>query len=249
MHGSRLDRWFGPVPEFPRPEGLDPDRRASWVLWSAATLLVLMNFHGGLELGDLNAAWADIERYSLAGRLYWVAWGVLAYLLVPLGIMWAVFRESPSRYGLRIHITRQMAWIYLALFAVMGVTVWVASTSPAFIRKYPLANDLGSDPMRVLAWELLRGFRFICLEFFFRGYLLFGLEARFGYHAIAVATLPYGIIHHSKPFAEALGAVLAGGVLGFMALRSRSIAGGALLHIFAATLMDLCALYRKGFFD
>ena len=52
-----------------------------------------------------------------------------------------------------------------------------------------------------------------------------------------------------KPFGEAMGAVLAGGVLGFMALRSRSIAGGVLLHVGSATLMDMWALYRKGFFE
>jgi membrane protease YdiL (CAAX protease family) len=246
---QRLDRLFGSVPDLPAPEGLDPDRRASWALWSAATLMVLMNFHGGVELADLNADWADLHEYSLAGRMYWVFWGVFAYLLAPLGIIGLVFREAPSRYGLRIHFTRQMVHMYLGLLLIMGVTVYLASFSPPFVRKYPMVNDLGGDPWRVLAWELIRAFRFVCLEFFFRGYLLFSLEARFGYHAIAVATLPYGIIHHGKPFAEAMGAVLAGGVLGFMALRSRSIAGGALLHIASATFMDMCALYRKGFFE
>lgn len=249
MLGARLDGWFGPVPDLPAPRGLDADARASWVLWSGATLLVLMSFRGGIELGDLNAAWADYHQHSFAGRLYWVAWGVIAYLLVPLAIIVGVFRESPSRYGLRIHFTRQMAGIYTVLLAIMAVVVVLASASPAFIRKYPMVNDLGDDTQRVLAWELLRALRFVCLEFFFRGYLLFGLEARFGYHAIAVAALPYGIIHHGKPFPEALSAVLAGAVLGFMALRSRSIAGGALLHIAVATTMDMCALWRKGFFD
>jgi membrane protease YdiL (CAAX protease family) len=248
MLSARLDRWFGSVPDLPAPRGLDPDRRASWALWSAATLIVLLNFQGGIRLGDLDPAWAQLHVNSLAGRMYWVAWGVFAYLLAPLAIIGFVFRESPSRYGLRIHFTRQMVHIYLGLLLIMVVTVYLASFSPAFVRKYPMANDLGDDPLRVLAWELIRGFRFVCLEFFYRGFLLFSLEARFGHHAIAVAALPYGIIHHGKPFAEALGAVLAGGVLGFMALRSRSIAGGALLHIASATFMDMCALFRKGFF-
>jgi membrane protease YdiL (CAAX protease family) len=249
MRASWLDTLFGPVPELPAPHTLDADKRASWALWSSATLLVLLDFQGGLELGDLNDAWSGLHASSLYGKMYWVAWGAFAYLLVPLAMVLGVFREAPSRYGLRVHFTRRMVWIYLVLLAVMGAVLYGVSFSPAFVDKYPMVNDLGDDPGRVLLWEVTRGLRFVCLEFFYRGFLLFSLEARFGYHAIAVAALPYGIMHHNKPFAEALGAVLAGGVLGLLALRSRSIAGGALLHIAVATSMDMFALFRKGFFE
>ena len=94
----------------------------------------------------------------------------------------------------------------------------------------------------------MRGMRFVALEFFFRGFLLFSLEERLGYNAIAVAALPYGLIHYGKPFPEAMGAIVAGAVLGMFALRTRSIAGGALLHIFVATTMDMLALWRVGVF-
>jgi membrane protease YdiL (CAAX protease family) len=79
--------------------------------------------------------------------------------------------------------------------------------------------------------------------------LLFGLEKRFGYHAIAVSTLPYGVMHYGKPFPEALGAIAAGAVLGLLALRTRSIAGGAILHAGVAACVDLMALYRQGAFE
>ena len=111
-----------------------------------------------------------------------------------------------------------------------------------------MVRDLGDDGWRILLWESLRGARFIALEFFFRGYLLFSLEERMGYNAIAVAALPYGLLHFGKPFPEAMGAVVAGAVLGMFALRTRSIAGGALVHIFVATTMDLLALWRLGAF-
>src|SRR5437868_2874012 len=111
MRKERLDRWFGTVPELPAPEGLDADRRAQWALWSAAILMVLLNFRAGVELGDLNPEWAGFHEYSFAGRIYWVIWGVIAYLLAPLAIVAFVFRESPARYGLRIHFTRQMVHI------------------------------------------------------------------------------------------------------------------------------------------
>jgi membrane protease YdiL (CAAX protease family) len=117
-----------------------------------------------------------------------------------------------------------------------------------FINRYPMVIDLNNDWRRIGIWEAVRALRFVSLEFFFRGYLLFGTEKRFGYHAIAVSALPYGMIHFAKPFPEALGAIVAGAVLGYLALRTRSIAGGAILHISVALSLDMLALFRKGAF-
>ena len=78
--------------------------------------------------------------------------------------------------------------------------------------------------------------------------LLFGLVGKLGYGAIPATVLPYGIMHYAKPFPEALGAVIAGGVLGLLALRTRTIFGGALIHAAVAVSMDLLALWRKGSF-
>ena len=71
-------------------------------------------------------------------------------------------------------------------------------------------SDLGEDVGRLVLWEVARGLRFVALEFFFRGYLLFALEERFGNHAIAVSAMPYAVVHFGKPFPEALGAIISG---------------------------------------
>jgi len=247
-NASWMDRFFGELPDLPGPRGLDPDRRASWALWSASVLMVLLVFRGGYyDLSDLNPDWT-FHRDSLVGKMYWVAWGFVAYLLVPTLIVLLVFRESPARYGFRVHFTKKMAVMYLVLFLVMAPALYLASTQVSFVARYPLVKDLHGDPDRIVLWEVTRSLRFVALEFFFRGFLLFSLEARFGYHAIAVAALPYGLIHFAKPFPEALGAVLAGGVLGLCALRSRSIAGGVLVHAGVAAAMDMLALWRQGWF-
>jgi membrane protease YdiL (CAAX protease family) len=249
MAHAWMDKVFGEVPDLPGPEAIDDDKRASWALWSAAVLLVLLVFRGGFPtLGSINPAW-DYPPDGLVGKMYWVAWGVLTYLVIPTLIIVFVFKESPARYGLRVHFTKKMALLYLGAFAVMVPLVYLASLNPAFIQKYPMVRDLGGVPARIWAWELARSLRFVALEFFFRGFLLFSLEKRFGYHAIAIAVLPYGLIHFAKPFPEALGAIIAGGVLGLCALRSRSIAGGVLVHAGVAAGMDLASLWRQGVFD
>jgi membrane protease YdiL (CAAX protease family) len=251
---SKLDHWLdrilGPVPKLPEPEGLTPDRRASVILWTSALLMVVLIFRGGFETpGDLNEAWRSVDEDSLAGKMYWVAWGAITYLVLPIAIIVAVMRESPARYGLRLKFTWKSSLVYLALITAMVAPLFWAAEQPSFVRRYPLVTDLGGDWARIWTWEGIRSLRFLCLEFFFRGYLLFGLEKRFGYHAIAVAALPYGVIHFGKPFPEALGAVGAGAILGFMALRTRSIAGGVVVHSVVAASMDLLALYKKGAFE
>jgi membrane protease YdiL (CAAX protease family) len=243
---SWADRWLGPVPPFPRPEGLTPDRRTSVVLWTSAVLIVVLIFKGGFETpGQLYAGWAQVGENSLAGRMYWVAWGVFCYLLAPMAIILFVMRESPARYGFRIYFSARTLAVYALLLVIMMAPLLWASRQPSFVNRYPLVTDLNGDWSRIWTWEAIRSFRFMCLEFFFRGFLLFGIEKRFGNHAVAVAALPYGVIHFGKPFPEALGAIVAGCVLGFLALRTRSIAGGTILHSTVAASMDLLALWRK----
>ena len=224
--------WLGPIADLPVPTGLTADKRAAVILWSSAPLLVLLVFQSGDN--------------TLRGRLWWAFWGAVVYLIVPLALILFVFRESPARYGLRLHVTRRTLAIYTALLVAMAAPLYWASHKPEFIARYPLVSDLGADSARIWLWQVVRAARFVCLEFFFRGYLVLGLEARFGLHSIAVSTIPYSLMHVGKPLPEALGAVVAGLVLGLLAQRSRSIAAGAALHIVIATAMDLIALYRRG---
>ncbi|MEY2933072.1 MAG: hypothetical protein RL033_3821, partial [Pseudomonadota bacterium] len=83
-------------------------------------------------------------------------------------------------------------------------------------------------------------------EFFFRGFLLEAFRKTMGSTAIFAMAVPYCMIHYGKPYLEAHGAIVAGVVLGSLALRTRSIYGGFLLHISVAAGMDLLSLYKRG---
>ena len=84
--------------------------------------------------------------------------------------------------------------------------------------------------------------QFLALEVFFRGFLLAGLRRAMGANAVFVAMVPYVMLHFGKPLPETLGAVVTGIVLGTLALRTRSIWGGVVIHIAVAVTMDLLAL-------
>jgi membrane protease YdiL (CAAX protease family) len=208
--------------------------------------MVLLVFQAGIDVSDWFTDSRVVSMRSIEGRVDWLVAGFVYYLFVPLAVVLFVFRESPARYGLRFYFTRRSSVLYGVVFALLIPALIWASSDSAFQARYPMVRGLDDDITRLILWETLRGLRFVALEFFFRGFLLFSLEERLGYNAIAVAALPYGLIHYGKPFPEAMGAIVAGAVLGLFALRTRSIAGGAMVHIVVATSMDLLALWRLG---
>ena len=67
-----------------------------------------------------------------------------------------------------------------------------------------------------------------------------------GANAVFVMCVPYLMIHFAKPWPEATGAILFGLFLGILALRSRSIWGGAAVHMSVALSMDMLALMQRG---
>ena len=58
--------------------------------------------------------------------------------------------------------------------------------------------------------------------------------------------VPYCMIHYGKPYLEVNGAIVAGVVLGSLAMRTRSIYSGFLVHITVAFSMDFLALWHRG---
>ncbi len=79
-------------------------------------------------------------------------------------------------------------------------------------------------------------------EFFFRGFMLFGLKQRFGNYSILIQTIPFAVMHYSKPFPEAIGSIVAGLFLGVLAFETRSFIYGAAIHWLVAMTMDLVAI-------
>jgi membrane protease YdiL (CAAX protease family) len=96
-----------------------------------------------------------------------------------------------------------------------------------------------------LGWEFLYLTQFVCLEFFFRGFVLNALRPAIGANAVWVMCVPYLMIHFPKLWLEATGAILFGLFLGILALRSRSIWGGVFVHAGVAVTMDVAALIKK----
>lgn len=129
----------------------------------------------------------------------------------------------------------------------MLIPLWVVSGTEGFQRKYPFYHlKPGEHPWpRMLIFEILYALQFVALEFFFRGFVLHGTRHRFGSGSIFVMMVPYCMIHFQKPMPETFGAIIAGIVLGFTSLKTRSIWLGASLHIAVAWSMETLALSHQ----
>jgi membrane protease YdiL (CAAX protease family) len=120
----------------------------------------------------------------------------------------------------------------------------LASFRPDFVNHYPFYSDAKFSLLDLLVWEIIYISQFVTVEFFFRGFLLSSLQPRFGSLAIAVMCVPYLMLHFTKPWLEAAGAIGFGFFLGILALKSRSIWGGVIVHAGIALCMDCAALIQ-----
>lgn len=228
------------------------DWRVVGVLLLSAVLLSLYAYVGEddfylavlaprLGVGAGGAGGSDPRLVAFG---YQSASAVLWRIAVPLAWIVLVLRDRPAEYGFRLPERGHRA-VYALLFAGMLPVLAAVSFLPSFRSMYPIWAEAYGDPAVLVPYLLAYGVRFAAVEAFFRGFLLFALFRRFGYHAVAIMAVPYCMIHFGKPFAEALGSIAAGLLLGYLALRGRSWVPGALLHWGIAVAMDLLGLAQR----
>lgn len=199
------------------------------------------------DLGPPDSVWALI-RVSPFRRLiefaWWSGWRVLGFFLLPALVVRVLLRERIADHGLQTRGFLEHAWIYALFFAIVLVAVVVVSYDEHFTTYYPFYEFASRSWYDFWTWELLYAAQFFSLEFFFRGFWLKASKDALGSHAIYAMVVPYCMIHFGKPFLETLAAILAGIVLGTLALRTRSIWSGFLIHVSVAISMDIAALLQ-----
>jgi len=213
------------------------------VLLTAAIALTLQEYLGG---HDTFMKWFPRTRgdryWELWGFAWWSGWRVLGYVVIPVIVIACLPGERLRDFHVSMRGFLKHLWIYVLLFALILPAVIKASGTSAFRETYPFYRMANRSAFDLWMWEALYAAQFISLEFFFRGFLLQGLRKAMGSNAIFVMLVPYCMIHYGKPLPETLGAIGAGLILGTLAMRTRSIWGGVLIHIGVAVTMDVLAL-------
>jgi len=209
-------------------------------------------FHQSIEpvLASLVArghTWLRLDKYTeLYSYGWWVTARILGYTAAPLIVWKTLFREdSILDMGLRVKGFFSHLWIYALCLGVVFFAMAILSQQKDFLTYYPFYKLSSRSWFDLLAWEAMYFAQFFALEFYFRGFLLSTLRKTMGSAAIFAVAVPYCMIHFGKPYLEANGAIIAGIVLGSLAMRTKSVYAGCLVHITVAALMDYYALVAR----
>jgi len=179
------------------------------------------------------------------GRMWWGLTRIAGYL-TPYLVWRLVFpKDSLLDMGLRVAGLRAHAWLYALFIVVMVPILLIVSRQPDFGTYYPICKNAGRSWLEFVGWEIVYVGQFIGLEMFFRGWWIRTTRI-FGVGAIFGMAVPYSMIHYGKPYLETCSAVIAGVVLGSLAIQTRSIWAGVLVHVTVAILNDVLALDRRG---
>ncbi|MBK8186755.1 MAG: CPBP family intramembrane metalloprotease [Cellvibrio sp.] len=187
---------------------------------------------------------AQSQWHTLIEYAWWTSCHLLAFILIPVFVIKFLFKDAVANFGWRWQQTHQHWAGYCCLILPILCFVYIASLGTDFINHYPFYKLTHRSYLDFIFWEILYLTQFVCLEFFFRGFMLQALKPALDANAIWIICVPYMMIHLPKLWPEATSAILFGFFLGILAMQSRSIWGGVLVHAGIALSMDIAAMIR-----
>ena len=208
------------------------------------------------------AALIQFNRTATGYNEYLVG-NMIGLFWVPMLTILFVFREDPAGFGFTLGSSKRIWIVVTILFAGLFVLMLAASRwqifqdyYPLFRRfdefkqlfarhNYPAKNPFLAAPMIMLYAEASYGMYMFCWEFFFRGYLLFGLMRSIGWPAVLVQAVAFGLLHLGKPVTEQVASYGAGIILGLIAMNARSFVPCFVLHWAASISFDLLVVAAR----
>ncbi|MDY7040061.1 MAG: CPBP family intramembrane glutamic endopeptidase [Chloroflexota bacterium] len=164
----------------------------------------------------------------------------VAYLVAPVMLIVLALRENPLRYGLAPGDWRRGLAYTGGGVVIMAVLLYIVAPMPAFQSYYGVGG-----PERIsLNWVLSTGVALFSWEFFFRGFMLFGLEEGLGWYAAIVQAVPFTLTHFGKPELETYACIVGGIVIGLVGLEVRSFYPAFFIHWFITVALNI--LVRGG---
>lgn len=184
------------------------------------------------------------DRNLTAGSLFErILKNTAMFTCIPL-LSLLVFKIKPREAGLSLRSWR-LSVKYAAVVLVFALPFMLyGATLPDFRAYYPLWPHAGDSVTNFLVYEAAIAVLMFNTEFFFRGYLLFNLEKEFGRTpALILHAIPYMLVHIGKPPLEVPYSFFAGVVFGYLALKTRSILPGFLVHFLGSAGFEAMVVY------
>jgi len=183
-------------------------------------ILLLVNYH--------------IQVEGFAG---WVLMSTFFFSIIPI-LTVLLLKIKFNEIGLSLESWKKFIPVSLMILFLSTPLIIYASKRSDFMNYYPIWNP-GLLQLNFLVTESIVLLLMFNNEFFFRGYLLFSLEPRFGNWAIFLQSIPYSLLHIGKLPIEVPYSFLAGLVFGYLALKYRSIFPVLLIHLGGSVFLDI----------
>ncbi|MCK5841939.1 MAG: CPBP family intramembrane metalloprotease [Candidatus Sabulitectum sp.] len=229
--------------------GYDPSEKYFYILLISAPVLLTVYrcfaeaqnyifYFPGLK----DMVHGDVYAYLLEYLSFFVL-----MLLVPLFIAVASGRSSVLHSLFSFKGQRKnLLWALLAIAVMVVPSAYHASALPSVQAEYPLPETLMQDQQPLIIYFLgLFFLYYLPWEFFFRGFLLFGLKEKYGtMPAILIQTISSCLVHIGKPTPEIIGSIPFGIIFGIIAIRTKNIWIVVLLHAALGIFTDLFIIYQ-----
>lgn len=176
--------------------------------------------------------------------LYWFIGDFITFLLPTILIIKLLFKERLSDYGFKAGEWKSGIFLSSTFLIIMILVLWFVTASEQFIQKYPHLSSSRDSWNTLLIYESGMFVYMIGWEFIWRGFMLFGLEKKFGFYSIFMQMIPFVILHNGKPLLETIGAIPGGIALGWLALRTRSFYYCVAVHMGIMISIDFISVTR-----
>ena len=225
------------------------DARTAVILLSAALLPTAYRCLGSSGFFDLH--WAPLFSGSAMIPMYAVLYAWLSafvlFFVLPAAVAKLGLNLKLRELGVRLGDARAGLTALAVLFPVAALLLLPTCRMADFRTEYPLFHAAGQSLSVFIIYELCYAVYYFGWEFFFRGFMLFGLADAFGaVNAVLIQTIPSTLAHIGKPTPEVFASVAAGLVFGAIALKTRSVLYVFLLHWLIGVTLDVFIVLSPG---
>jgi len=217
------------------------------IIW--VTLIITLYFYFGIQdffenafSGYLNSQ-NEIVYYKY---IYHNFMAFFFFFVLSIPFVKFVLKQKLIDTGLRFKEKKLSLNIMLLALIITPLLSLSALTDTGMTTMYPLGGALiYKNAAYFLLYYLSYVAYYFGWEYLFRGLALFKISDKYGAAlAIAVTTMVSALIHSSiagfgKPFTETFSAIMGGLVLGYIALKTRSIYTSLFIHFLLGFSLDL----------
>jgi len=178
------------------------------------------------EVVVLSSAALFLTLYSY--HQIWNVWfsSLLYFAVFPILVIIFFLRRNPLDYGLRWGNVG--VWgRYIGIFCLIAAPVLFFTTfSPEFQKYYKIEN------FNLVSYVLITSATLFGSEFFFRGFLIFGLKDKLKETSILIQMIPFVMVHFGKPELEKISTIITGILFGYVVYRGKSFWPAFIIHMF-----------------